>query len=77
MAYGTCLQRIGMKPAYSELTPSVVAIFVNPETRPVAYCTFYRQIRGCVEDIPLAPLGWRPSEYESLQAVSTGCPRRI
>jgi len=31
------LQRMGMKPAYNELKPSVDAILVSPETRPVAY----------------------------------------
>lgn len=28
-----------MKPAYSDPIPSVEAILVNPETRPLAYCS--------------------------------------
>lgn len=37
MAYGTCLHRIGINPAYSDAKPSVDAILVKPATKPFAY----------------------------------------
>jgi len=37
MAYGICLAKMGMNPAYMAPIPSVVNILVKPETRPLAY----------------------------------------
>jgi hypothetical protein len=56
---------MGIKPAYSELIPSVEAIFVKPDTRPEAYCTSAPKLLQHRRWMIVTDLGVRHEPYTS------------